>query len=141
MSLKINISTCFLLIVAFVALQSCAKKIHFATSTVVPAARGNVLLKKDHNKNYLIEVQLYDLAEIDRLKPTQNNYVVWMNNTEGRTRKLGHLVSGHSFFSRKLKAHFETASSTKPTKIFITAEVDDNATYPSNFIVLETHQF
>jgi hypothetical protein len=122
-------------------MPSCAKKIRFETSTVVPAARGSVLLKKDRNKNYVIDVTLYDLAEVDRLHPAQNNYVVWMENGEGKIKNLGHIISGHPFLSRKLKASFETTSSAKPTRIYITAEIESAAVFPSNYLILETHHF
>jgi hypothetical protein len=138
---KIPIRVYILLFAMAFILPSCAKKIHFETSSVVPAARGNVLLKKDRNKNYIIEVTLYNLAEVDRLQPAQKNYVVWMENSEGSIKNLGHIISGHSFLSKKLKASFETISSTKPTKIFITAEVDNTVLYPSNYLILDTHQF
>jgi hypothetical protein len=138
---KISVRICILLIALTFILPSCAKKIRFENSTVVPAARGSVLLKKDRNKNYMIDVTLYDLAEVDRLQPAQKSYVVWMENREGKIRSLGHIVSGHPFLSKKLKASFETTSSIKPTKIFITAEVDFAAAFPSNYYILETHHF
>ena len=43
--------------------------------------------------------------------------------------------------SNKLKASFETVSSSKPIKIFITAEDDENVQYPGEQIVLSTGAF
>ncbi len=43
--------------------------------------------------------------------------------------------------SNQLKASFETVSSFRPVKIFITAEDDANIQYPGNQMVLETDKF
>jgi hypothetical protein len=40
-----------------------------------------------------------------------------------------------------LKASFETVSSTKPTKIFLTAEDDASIQYPGSQVVISTNNF
>jgi hypothetical protein len=120
---------------------SCAKKAMFQTSTVVPAARGFVKVSKDNNKNYVIKIQLTDLAEVNRLTPPKKTYVIWLVTEEDITRNIGQIKSASSMLSSKLKASFETVSSNKPTKIFITAEDDGNVQFYGSQIVLTTNKF
>ena len=61
-----------------VSLDSYAKKITFLSSSVVPAARGYVKVTRDKNENYVIQVQVLDLAEVNRLQPSKHAYVVWI---------------------------------------------------------------
>ncbi|MGZ3837563.1 MAG: hypothetical protein ACXVMS_08140 [Flavisolibacter sp.] len=121
--------------------SSCAKKINFQGSSVVPAARGEVKVKKDHNNNYRIQVSLNNLAEPGRLQPPKKTYVVWMETGDNLTKNIGQINSSTGFLSGKLKASFETVSSTKPTKIFLTSEDDPNVQYPGSQVVLSTNNF
>ena len=130
-----------LLILSFLfllfAFSSCAKKITFLNSSTVPAARGEVAVKKDKNKNYDIVLQLSYLAEPDRLQPPKKTYVVWMVSEESDIPiNLGQIIG-----SSKLNVKFETVSSSKPKRIFITAEDDASIQYPGNMVVLETNNF
>jgi hypothetical protein len=118
--------------------SSCAHKTTFQTSTVVPAAEGTVQWKKDANNNYVITIKMVNLAEVERLEPPKKAYVVWMENQEGRPKNLGQINSSHETFTRKLKASFQTVSSFKPTKIYITAEDESNVNFPSTMIVLQS---
>ncbi len=120
---------------------SCSKKVSFMTSSVVPAARGYVRVKNDDNKNYAIEVHLSDLAEVKRLQPTRNTYVVWMETDQQLTKNIGQINSSQNSITKKLKASFETVSSFKPIKIFITAEDEASVQYPGNQVVLSTDRF
>jgi hypothetical protein len=124
-----------------VALGSCAKKISFAGSSVVPAARGFVKVKKDNNSNYNIKVELSNLAEVSRLQPPRQTYVVWMETDQQTTKNIGQIQSSSSMLSKKLKANLETVSSFKPVKIFITAEDDAAVQYPGTQMVLSTSSF
>jgi hypothetical protein len=120
--------------------SSCASKINFLTSSVVPAARGFVQVKKDNNENYAISLQLDKLAEVERVTPG-STYIIWMNTAQNGTKNIGKLDSGTSTFSNKLKASFNTVTSFQPTRIFITAEQDANASYPSDKIIVTTDNF
>lgn len=121
--------------------SSCARKISFQTSTVVPAAKGDVKVTRDKNKNYKIKIALSDLAEPARLQPAKNTYVVWMETGDNGTKNLGQINSSTGFLSSKLKADFETVSAFKPAKIFITAEDDASIRYPGMQVVLSTNNF
>jgi len=126
---------------AVILLSSCAQKINFLNSSVVPAARGFVQVKKDNNNNYVISVQLDNLAEVERMTPEKNTYIIWMNTTQNGTKNIGQLNSSNSTFSKRLKASFNTVTSFQPTRIFITAEQDGNASYPSDKIIVTTDNF
>ncbi|MCG6191281.1 hypothetical protein [Maribellus maritimus] len=120
---------------------SCAKKITFVNSTIVPGAEGYVKIKKDNNKNYIIKVEVSDLAEVDRVQSSQTTYVVWMETDEGNVENLGQLKSSRSFLSKQKTASLQTISSYKPVKIFITTENGTNVQYPGEQIVLRTDTF
>lgn len=122
-----------LVIVILPALQSCATKAAFQKSSVVPAAEGDVTVKRDKNNNYVIKVKVSNLAEINRLEPEKKGYVVWMEADRGLARSIGRITS-----SNHLKVNFETVSTQEPRKVFITAEEDENVQYPGSMVVLTT---
>lgn len=126
---------------SFFLISSCSKKVNFQTSSVVPAARGNVKISRDVNKNYIIKLQLHDLAGVDRLQMNKESYVVWMVTDNEERKNIGLLNSSSGMLSNKLKANFETSSSTRPTQIFITAEEDASVQYPGSRIILSTDRF
>ncbi len=131
----------FFSLVMLTTLFSCSQKVSFQTSTVVPAAEGSVKMKKDNNNNYGIKIFLANLAEPERLQPSKNSYVVWMETDDNATQNIGQINTSTGFMSSKLKASFETVSSVKPTKIFITAEDDPGVQYPGMQVVLTTESF
>lgn len=131
-----------ILVVSMIFLStSCAQKAAFLSSSVVPAAKGTVKIKQDNNKNYNIEVEIQDLAEVERLQSAKQTYVVWMETDRGNTENLGQLKSSDSFFSKQKTASLETVSSYKPIKIFVTAENGTDVRYPGNQIILTTAKF
>lgn len=129
-----------LLIALLFLFNSCSKKIAFQSSSVVPAAEGTVKVTKDNNSNYVIRLELSNLAEPEKLQPSKQTYVVWMETDQERAKNLGQINSSTSLLSKRLKASFETVSSVKPTKIFITAEDDATVQYPG-MLVLTTNNF
>jgi hypothetical protein len=135
-----------LVVAGFISLMpilftSCAKKITFLESSVVPAARGKVRVKKDDNHNYNIQVNLTNLAEVDRLQPSKKAYIVWMVTDENLTKNIGQIKSSSGRIFKRLKASLETSSSFKPVKIFITAEDESDVQYPGSQVVLSTENF
>lgn len=130
----------FTILILF-SVDSFAKKAHFITSSVVPAARGFAKIKRDNNKNYVIKINLINLAEVQRLQPPKQIYVVWMITDQETTMNIGQLKSSTSLLSKKLKATLETTSPFKPVKIFITAEDDGSIQYPGMQMVLSTDRF
>ncbi|MFZ4456997.1 MAG: hypothetical protein ACOYOT_12325 [Bacteroidales bacterium] len=128
-------------LITVIAFGSCAQKVTFLTSTVVPAARGYVKIKKDDNKNYNIEVKLLYLAEVNRIQPSKETYIVWMLTDQELVKNIGQVKSSTSYFSKDLKGSLETVSSFKPCKIFITAEEFAETQVPSSKVVLTTERF
>lgn len=122
-------------------LTSCAKKIPFLNSSVVPAAKGFTTVKIDSNKNFVVKINVSDLAEVERLQTAKLTYVAWMETDQGNMENLGQLKSLTSFFSKRHKASLETVTPYKPTKVFITSESDINVQYPGTQIVLTTNPF
>ena len=120
---------------------SFAKKIKFLASSVVPAARGQVTIKKDKNKNYVLKIKIDDLVEVKRLEPSKKMYIVWMETEELMVKNMGQIISDTRCISSKLKAAFETVTAFKPTKIFITAEDNAEIQYPGTQFILETNRF
>lgn len=131
----------FLMIMITISISSCTKKIAFLTSSVVPAARGDVQVHKDKNMNYVIHVHISELAEISRLSPPRQSYVIWMVTDQDITKNIGKLNSKMGGMSKQLNASFETVSSFKPNKIFITAEDDASVQFPNSQIILSTDSF
>lgn len=116
---------------------SCSKKIQLENSNIVPAARGEVTVKKDNNNNYNIKLEISYLAEPDRLQPPKKYYIVWLSSDQNNIPlNIGQIVG-----TSRLKIKFESVSSSKPKRIFITAEEDATTQYPSQYIILETDKF
>ena len=97
----------------FLLLGSCAKKVAFLTSSVVPAARGSVKVTKDNNSNYVLKIQLSNLAESSRLQPAKESYVVWIAADGATTKNMGQIKSGTHLMSKNLTAAFESVSDRK----------------------------
>ena len=125
-----------LMTIMVLSFSSCAKKVYFLLSSVVPAAQGQITVKNDKNNNYVIQMQITNLADIERLQPAKKSYVVWMETGGNFAKNIGRISS-----SNKLKVSFETVSTLRPTKIFITAEEDETSQYPGSMVVLTTDRF
>jgi hypothetical protein len=136
-----NILSVSLAVVILFSLDSCARNFSFMTSPVVPAARGHVKVSKDKNNNYVLQIEVLYLAEVERLQDSKQSYVVWLETEQETSKNIGKLKSSTSLFSKQLKATLKTISSTKPVKIFITAEEDAGVQYPNSQIVLSTDRF
>lgn len=114
--------------------SSCSNKVQFLSSAIVPAARGTVQVKKDFNQNYVIKINIYDLAGSERLTPPKNTYVVWLETSDNMMKNIGQINTTNS-----LDAEFETVTAFNPSKIMISAENEANVSYPSySDIVLKT---
>lgn len=142
LSIKGRTSFIYLFIAGLsIMMFSCSQKIHFATSTVVPAAEGTVKVKKDDNNNYSIAVEVQNLAQPNRLPQPKNVYVVWIETEGGSPRNIGQLKTSSGLFSNTLKATLETVTAYKPVRLFITGEDAATVSYPGNYVVLNTSSF
>jgi hypothetical protein len=127
--------------IMILSLGSCGKKVAFLGSSVVPAASGTVKIKRDKNRNYIVKIGISNLAEVRKLQTSKQTYVVWMLTSKEMTENIGQLNSSENFLSNQLKASFNTVSSSKPVKIFITAENDGATQTPEGQLVLSTNIF
>jgi len=75
------------------------------------------------------------------LQPSKQAYVVWIVTDREITENIGQLNSSTTFLSTKLKAFFKKISSSKPIKLFITAEEDANTQSPNQHVILTTDRF
>jgi len=130
----------FALLILF-SFDASAKKVKFLTSKLVPAARGYVKINRDKNQNYNLSINISNLAEAFRLEPSKLNYIVWLETKDGIIMNMGKIKSTVRYFSKKLKATFETATILKPVRIFITAEDDPSRQYPGKEVALTTSTF
>jgi hypothetical protein len=60
---------------------------------------------------------------------------------ENLTKNIGQIRTSMGLLSKNLKASFETKSSFRPVKIFITAEYDPNIQNTGSEVVLTTDNF
>jgi len=136
-----NFFSGILVITMMLLIASCATSESFLNSSVVPGAKGTVKVKTDNNQNYVIKVQIDDLAAVERLQTSKETYVVWMETERGNTENLGQLKSSTSFLSKRHTASLETISSFKPVRIFVTAENGLDIRYPDTVEILTTGTF
>ena len=101
-SAKNFFSGIFIIMIIFL-FPSCSKNFSFLSSSVVPAARGEVKVKTDNNRNYVVEISLSDLAEASRLQPPKLTYIVWMVTDRDITKNIGQLKSARGVLSKQLK--------------------------------------
>ncbi|MCU4189165.1 hypothetical protein M9Q43_08315 [Flavobacterium sp. HXWNR29] len=136
----LSLKLALFLVLPFALLQmftSCSKNIEFENSNVVPAARGDISVKKDKNNNYNFKLEISYLAEPERLQPPKKYYVVWLSSEQNQIPlNIGQIVG-----TSKLHVKFESVSSSKPKRIFVTAEDDVSTQYPGQYGVLETDKF
>lgn len=123
-------------LVLILLLGSCTPSMNFLSSSVVPAATGKVSVKRDKNSNYLIKVNVRNLAPPDRLTPPQRTYIVWMESDRNTIKKLGLLEPS----SKALDASLSTTAVANPNRIFVTAESSPEIQYPGGTEVLATER-
>jgi nicotinamide riboside kinase len=64
-----------------------------------------------------------------------------MITEDNMPKNIGKIKVATKFLSSKLKASFETVSSIKPMRIFITAENDASVQYTDYEVILTTNNF
>lgn len=133
-----SLSLFFVASLMMLILDSCATRTKFLNSSIVPGAEGVVSVKQDNNENYHIKISIANLAEATRLQSPKNTYVVWMEGEDNETKNIGQIKSTKSLLSKSLRGSFETVSSIKPKKVFLTAENDPSAQYPDNTDIILT---
>ena len=135
-NMKAKIFTISLFIMIAFWFTSCSNKAFFLQSSVLPAATGYVEVSRDKSENYIIKIDLKNFAGAERLDPSNLTYVVWMVTAREAAVNIGRISTSNS-----LKATFETKSSFRPVKVFITAEEQENVRYPGSMVILTTDRF
>jgi len=134
---------------------SCAKKSAAVAKTEVPSPaetpavtvvpvenKGQVQIKRDATGNYIIQINLKELKEINKLEPkSKKANIVWMNADNQKVKNLGQINSNSGWLSDKSKASFEAVSEFKPTKVFISEEDVATVTKPGIKIIWSTSRF
>lgn len=115
-------------------LGSCTPSMNFLPSSAVPAASGKVQVKRDKNQNYVVKVNVRNLAPADRLTPPGRTYIVWMESDRNTIKKLGLLEPR----SKSLDASLSATAVADPNRIFVTAEDSPETQYPGGTEVLAT---
>lgn len=133
--------TGFFILAMVLILASCSSTEPFLNSSVVPAATGNVKVKQDGNQNYVIKVNIDDLAEVERLQSSKDTYVLWMETDGGTNENMGQLKSSTGFLTKQHGASLETVSSYKPVRFFVTAENGIDVRYPNSEEIMTTNRF
>ena len=127
----LSVAIAFCLAFSFVSCGT--SKMVFENSSIVPAATGEVKVKKDKNENYAIDLTVKNLAPSQKLTPSKELYLVWMEDGKNPVKKLGRIDPSSS-----LKANLTALATIEPTKLFITAEDNAEVTYPTGEVVLTT---
>lgn len=117
-------------------LSSCAQKVSFPVSQVLPSADAVAKIKKDKNDNYQIDLKVKHLTSPDRLSPPREMYVVWIETSKGTTN-IGQLKSSKSMFSSARNASMTTTTPHKPSRFIITAEDQADNKEPGTQVILE----
>jgi hypothetical protein len=112
------------------------------TTIVTPENKGQVQIKRDATGNYIVQINLRELEEVNKLEATSKKaYIVWMHADNQKVKNLGQINSNSGWLSDKSKASFEAVSEFKPTKVFISEEDLATVTKPGNKIIWSTSRF
>ena len=112
-------------------ISSCASKSTTTTTATpmtpksTPESKSQLLVKRDANNNYVIQIDLINLAKLNKSIPTKGAYMVWMLSDNNSTTNLGIITNEMLDLSKNSKPVFEGITKLKPLKVFITEE--DNA--------------
>lgn len=130
-----------LALVVTILLGSCAQRVRFRPSSSVPSAQGYVKITKDADQNHSVSIKVSNISSPQKLYPSKEVYVVWIETSTNGVKKLGELVGFSSYGSNRPGGTLNAVTPFKPVKIFITAEDKANVDNPGTQIVLQTRNF
>src|SRR5438874_2695822 len=99
--------------------SSAQQSVAMAPSDGVPAAMGQVDVRKEPNGNTRVDVSVKHLAPPERIAPNATNYVVWMKPIKGDEPPQN---AGALTIDKNLKGKLRTVTPLKSFDVFITAE-------------------
>ncbi len=76
-------------IVLAVATVGWAKNFHMTSTSIVPAAAGEISVNKEKDGNVQVHVEVEHLAKPGKLTPPANTYVVWLQEVDSEPHSLG----------------------------------------------------
>lgn len=123
-----------------VFITSCATKVEFPVSKIVPEADVTAKVKQDGNDNYKIDLKVENLTSPERLDPPKEMYVVWIETAKG-TKNIGKLNMSSGMFSSTRKGSISTTTAFQPNRILITAENTSTNNEPSTFVIISSKDF
>ena len=117
---------------ALLCAVACAAKTRPMTvASIVPGARGDIVINHDKNGNTTLKMTVQRLANPENLTPRASAYVVWLQERDGNAENRGELR-----VDKNLKASFQAVTPMKSFDVFVTAEQDARVTRPSGLEVL-----
>ncbi|MEI6754385.1 MAG: hypothetical protein WCK78_14615 [Paludibacter sp.] len=114
-------------------MSSCANMVKFPISNVTPAADITATMSQDNNGNYKISVTAKNLAAVERLNPPKTAYVVWIVTEKDGVRNIGKMLNKNA-----QTTNLETLTPFKFSEVFITAEDQVDASYPTGLEISRT---
>lgn len=102
---------------------------------------GYITLKNEQDKICEIEVSITDIDSVESLNTQRYSYVVWIENQNGTIFNIGNMkgISGRQTYY--LSANINAFYITKPVRIFVTEELNENASIPSSLMIASTKRF
>jgi hypothetical protein len=134
--MKIYLLTILPIVALLLFFGSCAQKVAFQRSSVVPAAEADIRIKTDRNNNYELKIDVQNLAHPENLSPSRETYVVWLQSTDFNTYNLGELQVGDN-----LRGSLTAVTPHSPARVFITAEDSAIKDEPGDQVVLVAEDF
>ena len=131
----------FMVFIFILGLGSCSTKITFPVSNVVPAAEPKASVKKTNEGDYVVKLDVNNLALPERLSPPKKHYIVWVDTENQGVKNLGEISNNTGIFRNRGRASFETSTLFKPSMIMITAENNLEIDYPGSHVVLKSRPF
>ncbi|MEX2565337.1 MAG: hypothetical protein WD431_05305 [Cyclobacteriaceae bacterium] len=131
----------FIFLILILGLESCSPKITFPVSTVVPAAEPEASVKKTKDGEFIVTLEVNNLALPERLSPPKKHYLVWVDTENQGVKKLGEISNNTGIFRNRGRAGFEKSTLFKPTMIMVTAENNLEIDYPGGHVVLKSRPF
>lgn len=127
-TMKLNraIAICTCLLSCTLSSLARASEVRLTADSTIPAAVGKANLNKEKNGNLKLKVGVHHLAKPGALTPARQTYVVWTQARGKDPQNQGVLK-----VNDKLEGTFENTVSNQDFDVFITAEDNPKAEFPS----------
>jgi hypothetical protein len=100
-------------------------------SNIVPGATAQLRVANEKDGNSQLEVKANGMAKPSRLTPAAKTYVVWVQQEGSQPKSQGELKVGNNH-----KGDLKMATTLHTFNVFVTAETDSQAKFPSEQVVL-----